>query len=428
MSLDAILDPDVNVWTIPDTPEGVWKSRFPGRELVDAAAGLFVREQNPATYVGDVAAGGRSYARSVELGYIGARERNANAVRFAEGPQWRVEVGPGLLAVRSSDPARSERGAERAVAAHAAQVRQLALAVERGDELPEPRASSVRVWSRKSRARMVQRLNELDFSAMLDGRPPVMLTLTYPGEWLSVAPDSATCHGHLLKLRKRFERAWGRPLVAVWKREFQRRGAPHYHLLMQEPAGEVNGEDFRTWVSRVWSEVVGHADPEQRRRHQLAGTGVDRQEGAKCVNPVAVGAYFSKHGTFSAKDYQNEPPAEWGDGSVGRFWGYWHLEVAVSAVEVAPDVARAVARTARRWHAAQGRRATVTKWRKVTTVDRESGELGWKWRRRRTTVPVRRLARGAGFVAVKDGPALASELARYAAQVQGRAPVGRFLP
>jgi hypothetical protein len=258
---------------------------------------------------------------------------------------------------------------------------------------------------------------------------PAMVTLTYPGEWQSVAPDAATCRGHVDKLKRRYLKAWGRPLVGVWKREFQRRGAPHYHILMVPPRGVVGRrkESFRDWLSRSWAEIVGHTDPVERANHLVAGTGVDYAEGMRARDPKRLAVYFSKHGVYSAKEYQNEAPGAWvAAGSVGRFWGVWGLEQGTQTVELLPDDALAVARTMRRWQRANGFRAETTVARRRVNV--ATGELrhsrecvegdnpdcaGLCWRRR-THVRVGSRMRGArGFVVVNDGAAFASALARY---------------
>jgi hypothetical protein len=57
-----------------------------------------------------------------------------------------------------------------------------------------------------------------------------MLTLTYPGDWLIVAPNAEVVKRHFQALCKRYGRAWGEPLIGPWKLEFQRRGAPHFHI------------------------------------------------------------------------------------------------------------------------------------------------------------------------------------------------------
>ena len=139
-----------------------------------------------------------------------------------------------------------------------------------------------------------------------------MVTLTYPGDWLAVAPDGKTVKKHLKAFRKRWERAWGLPLLAVWKLEFQARGAPHVHLFTVVPDGRTEaGQVFREWLTASWAAVVAHPDPEERRRHQLAGTGTDYAAGLRSRDPRRIAVYFSKHGLYAAKGYQNEVPVEW---------------------------------------------------------------------------------------------------------------------
>jgi hypothetical protein len=440
-----------------------------------------------------------------------------------EGPRSRLLIGPGVVAVGRHDPARAERTHERALRARDAAiglgvadlllpdrlvdaeteldalnvlasaglapwamvdkaggwVDHLAsrLAGLDGDEGPAGPARIV-AWSRKSRARMVRTLAELDYAPLFvdPESVPAMLTLTYPGDWLPVAASPKVCKGHLDALGKRFAREYGRALVGVWKREFQRRGAPHYHLLMVPPrervpvmgprplvvsdvaasrplvwAGvpmrrplvgpkgarvrfigpmpqararlvgpmplalvpmvgpllPVRWEGFAEWVSRTWAEVVDHPDAEERRRHRLAGTGVDYAEGMRAADPKRLAVYFSKHGAYAAKEYQNEAPAEWVEsGSVGRFWGYWGLDKGTAVVEVSTVEAHAAARTLRRWQRANGYRVQREVWRTNTRT-------GVQRRRKSGTWAGARMRGSLGFVVVNDGAAFGSTLARY---------------
>lgn len=367
-----------------------------------------------------------------------------------EGPRWYVEISPGVLAVRRRDPARADRAAERAHLDARARADELLTRREPGQDAPAsplpPGVSGIRSWSRKSRARMRRRLAQLDYTAPAAVVPWAprslgMLTLTYPGEWLSVAPSAHVCAGHLRNFRKRFERRWG-PLFGVWKREFQGRGAPHFHIGGLWPTDP----GFPAWARTTWAEIVDHQDPEQYRRHALAGTRVDFAKGRAATDPRRFADYFAKHGAFAAKEYQNRPPVEWSeDEGVGRFWGVWRFEALVVSTEVAPDVARTITRTTRRWVASHKQTVTrltptgvmryttaepmmrVERWRKVTTVDRHTGELGWKWRKRRTLVPVRRFQRASGFIAHSDAPGLLEALSRAAvnATTPRRTPPGR---
>jgi hypothetical protein len=391
---------------------------FPTPDLVSAAAGLFTKRP----------------------GWTGE-----------EGPRPLLTIAPGVVSIAWPDVARRERTAERQQAA----AREAASALGRywaeyvGDPAdPEP-TRTVTEWSRKSRSRMTRRLAELDYTPLLRmGLRLPMTTLTYPGEWEVVAPTGKAVKRHLDQFRKRFERAWGVAFIGIWKLEFQRRGAPHIHLWGPEPegtAGELrrltqrryrpavgDGLAYREWLSVVWADIVDHPDPEQKRRHQLAGTAVDFREGERMRDPRRLAVYFTKHGSFSAKEYQHRVPELWqepGRGP-GRFWGYWGLDPATAGVELDPAAAVWAGRILRRYARAQG----VTQQRTVrrvrggvpVPVDQVVGLAGAQLvtapervRYRRVRRRVTRLANGRGFLCVNDGPSLAAELARAVDRLTG---------
>lgn len=266
-----------------------------------------------------------------------------------------------------------------------------------------------------------------------DGRPlvPAMVTLTYPGDWLAVAPASSVVRRHVELLRKRWLKKWGRPMVGIWKREFQRRGAPHLHFLIVPPADP----GFPRWLSIAWAEIVdaewcgsccGGGSCCEFGRHVLAGTGIDYHEGARALDPKRLGIYFAKHGSYSEKEYQNAAPREWlhdascddlacvgcsGEG-IGRFWGIWGLKRAVVAVEVEPETAATVRSVMRHYSKATRYYVPSPVWRKVTTVDRETGEIGWKWRRRTSSRPVQHCAGRSGFLLLNDAPGFLAAMTR----------------
>ena len=178
---------------------------------------------------------------------------------LAEGPRWEIVVSPGVFRVRTRDYARAERTHERAIERHRKNVD---VAAAWDGDLPEPLRTrgTIVAWTRKSRTRLVERLSDLDYTRLYGrfhicdgcgeeydehfdrcsacrsasrttedrrGRLPAMLTLTYPGDWLTVAPDAQRVTMHFQALCKRYERAWGEPLRGPWKKEFQGRGARH---------------------------------------------------------------------------------------------------------------------------------------------------------------------------------------------------------
>lgn len=81
-----------------------------------------------------------------------------------------------------------------------------ATVIDSPDEDPSPPRSIVE-WSRKSRSAMCRTFAELDYSPIIGAnRIPAMVTLTYPGDWLTVAPSGKAVKRHLDLWRKRFER------------------------------------------------------------------------------------------------------------------------------------------------------------------------------------------------------------------------------
>lgn len=369
--------------------------RFPGTELVEAAASLF---------------------------------QSGPRWRGSEGRRFRVEISAGTVGVSMCDPARLERNSLNALLHDTLGTREL-LAPPSLTDVDGVRFSQVHVpadcreddewrerapvrqvegWSRKSRARMVRRLAQLDWSPLYDGgRPGVLGTLTYPGDWLTVAPTGAAVKRHWLALCKRYERRWGAPLVCAWKLEFQRRGAPHLHFLFVPPADPL----FRAWLSDTWAAVVAHPDPEQRRRHALAGTGLDYLKGGRCIDPKRAAVYFAKHGgAAGGKEYQHAVPEQWQEAGAGpgRFWGYRGLRPVVASVDVTAAEYVLLRRTLRRWSQAQG----LTRTRRVPRgADPVTGEV----RYRAVTRRARYVGQGGlagGTLLVNDGPAFASQLSR----------------
>lgn len=171
-------------------------------------------------------------------------------------------------------------------------------------------------FSARSRARLRSAAFDLgEFHA-----PDLLLTLTYPGQWRAVAGDGPTCRRHLKAFRKRLTRylvglgvtEWS----ALWFREFQRRGAPHFHLLLWgDGLGVLELRQAGRWLSRAWAAVVDHPDAAQRRKHEKAGTRIEAMRTRSFAYAV----------TYASKPRQKRVPD--GFGSPGRWWGLWRASV-----------------------------------------------------------------------------------------------------
>jgi len=218
---------------------------------------------------------------------------------------------------------------------------------EAGEDDNKRRRGKITGWSERSRQRMRETLGCLDYSPMfLPGRQlPKMVTLTLPARWEDVAPSAQAFKRRLVDIavKQRFRRDWGYELVGVWKLEFQRRGAPHLHILTAPPSGtrRVGGrsrsdeiEDFERWLRRIWSDACRLPDSTSKEvaEHFVKGVHIVDTYGLSGTDAKRIADYFVKHGVFSAKEYQNRPPELWsdenGERSPGRFWGYWGLNKA----------------------------------------------------------------------------------------------------
>jgi hypothetical protein len=98
-------------------------------------------------------------------------------------------------------------------------------------------------------------------------------------------------------------------------------------------------------------------------------------------------------------------------GSAGRFWGYRGLRPVLAVREVSPDDGIRAGRVLRRWYRAKG----LTKRVRRQCVDQVTGHVTC----RTTTIRKRLFATNRGFVTVNDGPAMASQVARYLTGVRG---------
>lgn len=142
-----------------------------------------------------------------------------------------------------------------------------------------------------SRRRLMRLTQRLERTAV-----PIFVTLTYPAEWPGPEGYKRDKAAFFARLERRFPEA-----SFIWKLEFQKRGAPHLHLLVFG----VPYMPLRCFVPVAWFEVVGSRDV----KHLKAGTQVEVPRLSKAIKHY-VGKYVWKSGDSveSAERY-------------GRFWG-----------------------------------------------------------------------------------------------------------
>ena len=175
--------------------------------------------------------------------------------------------------------------------------RQDAVVVRQGISRPgvyTPRGE-VSFFSRRSRQRLAFVASNTDvmFTSML--------TLTYPREFPNDGDDvKRNLHAFLVALRRRV------PGVSVlWFLEFQRRGAPHIHILVR---GARVWRSMQLWVSKTWYRICATGDA----RHLAAGTRLERIRKPNGARNYCVKYAHKMQQKSVPKDYRN----------VGRFWGH----------------------------------------------------------------------------------------------------------
>jgi hypothetical protein len=142
----------------------------------------------------------------------------------------------------------------------------------------------------------------------MDPRRWFFVTLTYPGEWSRSAEDWKR---DLDTWWKRWIRRWGAEWSAFWKVEPQKRGAPHFHLIVMPTEGqELDYSATFSWLSRSWYEVVGSSDE----RHLRAGTRIER---VRTYNGAI--SYAAKYCGKVCAGFVNPETGE--AVHVGRYWG-----------------------------------------------------------------------------------------------------------
>jgi hypothetical protein len=223
----------------------------------------------------------------------------------------------------------------------------------------QPPRGVITEWSRKSRAAMCRTFAELDYTPLVEsGRAPAMVTLTDPGEWVSVAPDGASVKRHMVLWRKRFHRQCGELARFIWKLEFQPGRTPCALVDGSPTDTRPVGPVVPGRLSKTWADIVAHPDPTEHARHRLAGTAVDVLNGLRACDPKQLAIYFTRHSspnTLGDKEYQHivpEPLREPGKGP-GRFWGVHGLKRATVTVEIEKDAYLKARRIIRRWSRSQ---------------------------------------------------------------------------
>lgn len=127
----------------------------------------------------------------------------------------------------------------------------------RRSPVKEPQRGIIRGMSPKSRKRMIEGIAQwLNFD---EGRS-YFITITYHEEW---GVDFKAWKRDIEVFCKRMKRKL-EGIGGLWKLEFQKRGAPHYHILISG-ANEVLSEMIK-WVTENWADIA-HQNSEHKGKY-----------------------------------------------------------------------------------------------------------------------------------------------------------------
>lgn len=190
-------------------------------------------------------------------------------------------------------------------------------------------------FSKGARRRLMRLFGMLKRPKPIDA--PLFVTLTAPGKaehWQETTPeDWKRC---LDTWWKRVKRAWP-DAAAVWRLEPQKRGAPHFHLVIWGvwqggiPRAQGQKRAWRAltgWVSQAWWEVWGSGDPD----HLKAGTSCEVLNNWRRMM-YYVSKYMAKAGVPWPEQFK----------TVGRLWGKLGQKCLPYAKEISEQVTDAQA-------------------------------------------------------------------------------------
>ena len=183
-------------------------------------------------------------------------------------------------------------------------------------------------FTAKSKRKLQQRFAQLDRSRLK--YLPKMLTLTYPKKYSS---DPAVWKENLDDFLEHHFKPHFPNTFIIWKLEPQRRGAPHYHLLIFSDDSKLLNRVYtqKEKLARSWYQVVASGDE----KHLRAGIRVGFAPKTKNGRPIKkraqdfanwdmVSGYVAKYlgkvtGLFKSESNGDEEIKQ-----VGRYWGIYN--------------------------------------------------------------------------------------------------------
>lgn len=112
-------------------------------------------------------------------------------------------------------------------------------------------------FSRKCRRRL---MNAFHSWQVPDNYKRYHIILTYPA---SYPDDWHVWKDHLKAFKRKLQAVFGDSIEGYWRLELQKRGAPHYHLLVALPKGMVTNKRLYKLITQWWASIAHTSDQYQ---------------------------------------------------------------------------------------------------------------------------------------------------------------------
>jgi hypothetical protein len=169
-------------------------------------------------------------------------------------------------------------------------------------------------FSKKSRFNFLKNLLELRIR-----ENDLFFTLTFPFYDKSrseILYNKKLVDNCIKAFKERIFKEYGK-IPVIWKREFTKKGIPHYHLLFQKSIYEISN----TFFAKSWADVIFKNTGADWFDVYDVHVSSDNFQGIK--KPDGGFQYYVTYYFNKIEGYQNKIPDNYDS---GRFWGFWNKE------------------------------------------------------------------------------------------------------
>lgn len=205
-----------------------------------------------------------------------------------------------------------------------------------GDTINTTHRGRISTYSNRSASRLQRVFNQLDKGKL--SNQSAFITLTYPGDYISYLPVIKL---HLATFIKALNRLFTDTFF-VWRLEYQKRGAPHYHILAFSPpksSTPLKLYNLKKHISLIWYNIVGSNDI----KHLYAGTNIKLVKDWSGISKY-VSKYLCKSDANIVESLNIVSP--------GRFWGIANrklMPIQIISVYVTRETFYQINRVLRLW-------------------------------------------------------------------------------